>query len=326
MNIKNTIKLVCPYCKTTMSKNKDFLVCDSCNKKFKNKNSIISFVESEDEFYEGKYIETRDFESLLPKFLGRFRHILYRIFVEVNIVTRAERFFRHRLHRRRNLKILDLACGGGWKFLTEYGEVIGVDLSLHSLKNSKKIYKTVYQADALMLPFEDKTFDVVTSIDFFEHIPPNKKQFCLNEIYRVLKPGGIVMKYIPMDGKDKLSMFTKKYPKLYKKHWIDRDEHVGLESPYKIISRFKKANFTVMKRSHCWVNLLIPLTYLKYLDNEYREKSKFIDFMVRSSSIIVKSNILFGAYAFLMGPVFDISDHLSPLDHGLGFLICAKRN
>ena len=301
-------------------------ICTHCDKRFKIDKDIVSFVKSEDEFYEGKYVETRDFESLLPSFLGPLRHLFYRMFVEVNIVTRAERFFRHRLHGKKNLKILDLACGGGWKFLTEYGEVHGVYLSLHSLANSKKIYDYVCQADALKLPYRDESFDVVTSIDFFEHIPPSRKQTCLGEIYRVLKPGGMVLKYIPMDGKDRLSMFTKKYSKLYKKYWIDRDDHVGLESPHKIISRFKEAKFTVVAYSHCWVNLLIPLTYLKYLDNEYRTKSKFIDIMVRISKVVVKNNILFGVYAVLMSPLFDLSDLCSPLDHGLGFLICAKKN
>lgn len=325
MKTRADSNLVCPFCRLQLLKKKNVFMCSPCKKEFIIKNSIVSFVDSKDEFYEGKYVETRDFETLLPPFLGRLRHPLYRAFVEVNIVTRAERFFRHRLRGKKNLQILDLACGGGWKFLTEYGDVTGIDLSYNSLSNSQKIYQHTYQADALSLPFKDMSFDVVTSIDFFEHIPPAKKQPCLDEIYRVLKPGGMVLKYIPMDGNDRLSVFTKSFPKLYKKYWIDKDDHVGLESPYKIMSRFRDSEFEIKARSHCWANLLIPLTYLKYLDNEYREKSRSIDLMVRASKLIVSSNILFGLYAVLMGPLFDLVDHLAPLDHGLGFLVCAKK-
>jgi ubiquinone/menaquinone biosynthesis C-methylase UbiE len=319
------ITVVCPLCKNNLVRSKNTLSCSPCKASFTQNEGIISFVPTQDEFYEGKYVETRDFETMMPSVLGPLRHVSYRVFVEINIVTRAERFFRHRLRGKKDLKILDLACGGGWKFLTEYGQVTGVDLSQNSLLNAKKVYRTVHQADALKLPFKDQSFDVVTSIDFFEHIAPSKKPACLVEIYRVLKPGGMVLKYIPMDGCDPLSMFTKRYPKLYKKHWIDRDDHVGLESPYKILERFERAGFIIKSRSHCWANLLIPLTYLKYLDNEYRQKSKFIDLMVRSSKTIVKHNILFGIYAVAMNPLFDLVDYLSPLNHGLGFLICAKK-
>lgn len=49
--------------------------------------------------------------------------------------------------------ILDIGCGGGWKGLTEFGSVIGIDISIKSLKNASKIYDLVVQADILKLPF-----------------------------------------------------------------------------------------------------------------------------------------------------------------------------
>ena len=319
------ISLVCPNCKHKLSKNGEVVECKFCRRTYHNKEGVVSFLDTIHPFYSGRYVVTRDFENLMPKFFGPFRYPFYRLFVEINMVTRAERFFRHRLFGKKNLKILDLACGGGWKFLTEYGDVTGIDISFNSLKNAKKLYENVYLADANKLPFPDETFDVVTSIDFFEHIMPDKKQILLKEINRVLKKGGIVMKYIPMDSKEALTKFTKKYPDLYEKYWLHQDDHVGLESPYKVINRFKLAGFKIVKYSHCWVNILMPLTYIKYLDNDYRKKSKFIDFCVRFSKLIVKNNIIFGLYALLMGPITDIADHLSPINHGLGFMICAKK-
>ena len=317
--------LVCPKCKTVLIDWHKFLSCPSCKHIYKSKNGIVSFIDSSHEFYEGRYTETRDFESLMPKFLGPFRYPLFRLFTELNMVTRAERFFRHRLFGKKNLKILDIACGGGWKCLTEYGEVFGVDLSFGSLQNSKKIYNNVYRADAFKLPFPNESFDFIVSMDFFEHISLPKKAVLLAELKRVLKHGGKIMMGMPMVSKEKMAKFTRSYLDLYKRYWIEQDDHIGLEPPRKVISHFKRAGFNVLKTYNYWVNLLMPLSYIKYLDNDYRKKSRFIDLNVRFSRFIVKHNILFGLYAVFMGPIADIIDYLSPIDYGMGFLICVQK-
>jgi len=319
------MSMICLKCKKELIKRDQNFFCSSCKHTYHSFGGIISFIDSKNKFYEGKYTETRDFESLMPKFLGPLRYPLYRLFTEVNMVTIAERFFRHRLFGNKDLKILDVACGGGWKCLTEYGEVTGIDLSLSSLKNSKKIYNNVYQADAFNLPFSNESFDVIVGMDFFEHIKTSKKQELLNELKRVLKSNGKIMMGMPMVSREKMARFTRSYSDLYKKYWIDQDDHVGLETPREIISHFRKTGFKVIKTYNYWVNLLMPLSYLKYLDNEYRMKSKFIDLNVRFSKFIVKHNVLFGIYAFFMGPIADLIDYVAPMNYGMGFMICAQK-
>jgi ubiquinone/menaquinone biosynthesis C-methylase UbiE len=57
------------------------------------------------------------------------------------------------------------------------------------LKKSKKKNRINFKvADALKLPFPDNTFDLVIAQAFFILI--DDKEAALNEIYRVLKPGG----------------------------------------------------------------------------------------------------------------------------------------
>jgi len=52
------------------------------------------------------------------------------------------------------------------------------------------------------LPYEDNTADEVLAFDFLEHIPPDKVTFVIDEIYRVLKPGGLFEHFTPStDGR-----------------------------------------------------------------------------------------------------------------------------
>lgn len=92
-------------------------------------------------------------------------------------------------------EILDVGCGAG--FLTNElalsgHQVTGVDLSGESLEVAKRFDKTrsvTYQvADAYALPFPDASFDVVSALDFLEHVEDPKR--AIQEFSRVLKPGG----------------------------------------------------------------------------------------------------------------------------------------
>ncbi len=95
-----------------------------------------------------------------------------------------------------NTKVLDVGCGAGFlsnALAKESLQVTGVDLSEESLKVAAKHddTKTVkYQtADAYKLPFQDATFDVLTAMDFLEHV--EKPDEVIKEFSRVLKPNGL---------------------------------------------------------------------------------------------------------------------------------------
>lgn len=95
-----------------------------------------------------------------------------------------------------NLKVLDVGCGAGFlsNRLAEEGlQVTGVDLSEESIAVAQKFDSTksvrYLAADAYRLPFADASFDVITAMDFLEHV--EKPAQVVQEIGRVLKPGGI---------------------------------------------------------------------------------------------------------------------------------------
>jgi len=52
------------------------------------------------------------------------------------------------------------------------------------------------------LPFDDDSADEALAFDFLEHIQPGKVVFVIEEIYRVLKPGGLFEHFTPStDGR-----------------------------------------------------------------------------------------------------------------------------
>ncbi len=93
-------------------------------------------------------------------------------------------------------KVLDVGCGAGFlsNELARNGlQVTGVDLSEESLAvahrhdETKKVHYLT--ADAYKLPFPDQSFDIVTAMDFLEHV--DRPDDVIKEFSRVLKPGGL---------------------------------------------------------------------------------------------------------------------------------------
>lgn len=96
-----------------------------------------------------------------------------------------------------NIKILDVACGGG--FLSNYLaknnlNVTGIDLYPEALEVAKKHDSThsvkYLQADAYKLPFENEQFDCICMMDFLEHIDDIPR--VIKESSRVLKKNGLI--------------------------------------------------------------------------------------------------------------------------------------
>lgn len=94
------------------------------------------------------------------------------------------------------MSILDVGCGAGFltNSLAEDGHrVTGLDLSKESLNVARRHDHThsvnYREGNALQLPFPDKSFDVVTCMDFLEHVTAPAK--VISEAGRVLRPGGL---------------------------------------------------------------------------------------------------------------------------------------
>ena len=110
--------------------------------------------------------------------------------------------------------MLDVGCGGGFTIRrllkrSKDAQVYGIDISEESVAKAKKVNAEVLdkqvfitQGSAEKLPYEDKKFDLVTAVEtvyFWPNLPD-----CLQEVRRVLKPGGkfaILVEVVDSDSK-----------------------------------------------------------------------------------------------------------------------------
>lgn len=109
----------------------------------------------------------------------------------------GEAIDRHISNQHHN-DILDIGCGTGGNFslLAEYGSVNGVDFSPEAIKFAERFpFTSLQQADATQLSFPNGTYSLVTAFDVLEHISLDTK--AMGEIWRVLKPGGVLVATVP---------------------------------------------------------------------------------------------------------------------------------
>lgn len=102
----------------------------------------------------------------------------------------------HDLKIGSDTKILDLCCGSGQatQFLVKSSQnVTGLDASPLSLKRArKKVPQAEYvEAFAEEMPFADNLFDIAHTSVALHEMEQKQLRKILQEVYRVLKPGGI---------------------------------------------------------------------------------------------------------------------------------------
>jgi demethylmenaquinone methyltransferase/2-methoxy-6-polyprenyl-1,4-benzoquinol methylase len=93
-------------------------------------------------------------------------------------------------------QILDLCCGSGQAtaFLVKLSQnVTGLDASPLSLQRAKNNVPnaTYVEAFAENMPFADNSFDVVHTSAALHEMQPEQLRKIIQEVYRVLKPGGV---------------------------------------------------------------------------------------------------------------------------------------
>jgi SAM-dependent methyltransferase len=149
--------------------------------------------------------------------------------------------------------ILDIGCGGGRTInklakIANIGKVYGIDYSDEcvtvSRKTNNKFIKSgrvdVQKGQVSSLPYPDNRFDLITAIEAYYYWPDLGHD--MEEILRVLKPGGIL---IIIGGLYKNSKFDIRHQKLVKK--LLKTLNMHYHSPEELHDIFSKAGYKDIK-------------------------------------------------------------------------------
>jgi SAM-dependent methyltransferase len=104
------------------------------------------------------------------------------------------------LQHERDVRILDAGCGTGGTTaeLRRFGDVVGVDLAWEALEPAREGgLGKLAQGSIERLPFRDASFDAVTSFEVVYHLGVANDGCALEEMRRVLRPGGLLLLRVP---------------------------------------------------------------------------------------------------------------------------------
>ena len=159
-------------------------ICEKCERKMIQSNIVEYYVD-----YQDKRV---DYEQKKLAKLGFLRR------------TAFDTHYKWVIGRiNRGGKILDVGCDGGHLLhqlqLRHKLDSYGIDLVFSSLKIAKNSVKGAdfCLANAENMPFQSDIFDYVVCMEMLEHLTEKQCSNVLNEIYRVIKPGGVALVTVP---------------------------------------------------------------------------------------------------------------------------------
>ena len=117
------------------------------------------------------------------------------------------------------MRVLDMGCGGGRHAFALYrrgADVTALDMDAAELKDVAGMFAAMAEAGevplgararavrgtAYDLPFADGTFDRIIAAEVLEHLPEDER--AMRELFRVLKPGGLIAVTVPRWGPELL--------------------------------------------------------------------------------------------------------------------------
>ena len=146
--------------------------------------------------------------------------------------------------------ILEVGFGSGLTFLSlneMYKKIHGLDLSCDVNEVAQvfaplSIYPDLRNGNVLDMPYQDQQFDTVLLISILEHLKPEELDCALQEIKRVLKPGGQIVYGVPVERPFMVAMFAMLGYNIRKYHFSTEKDVAAAASKH-----FKPVRVTAMK-------------------------------------------------------------------------------
>jgi ubiquinone/menaquinone biosynthesis C-methylase UbiE len=100
-------------------------------------------------------------------------------------------------------RLLDAGCAWGYGtrfFDAKARDVVGLDPGATAIAVARKRYPALTFVESALesTPFESDSFDAIVCCDVFEHVSGERE--CLDEMWRILRPGGVVTMTVPHRG------------------------------------------------------------------------------------------------------------------------------
>lgn len=203
-------------------------------------------------------------------------------------------------------RILDAGCGTGLlaKKMSSIGKVFAIDLSKEAIKYARRRDVNAQIASINKIPFPKNHFDMVTCIDVINLIEVSNDKNALKEIFRVLKPNGILI------------MRASAIPWLNSEH----DICVHIKKRYTISemrSLLTDASFEIKKLSYINFFLFVPALF-KHIKWKISKKSN-------PTSTIRKVNPLLNKIVIYLTKLEEILIKNINLPIGNGIIAVAKK-
>jgi len=172
------------------------------------------------------------------------------------------RFLDRQLAGRKIGRALEAGCGTGylsWLIGNQrHWPVVPMDISWDGLRHAREMgVERLVQGDTTSLPFPDRTFDLVLSVDVLAHLPRGEEARAAAELTRVLAPGGtLALRTAALDVlRSRHSEFISEHQRFTRRRLMDLFEGAGL-----LIRRCTYANSLLMPvalaKSRVWEPLL----------------------------------------------------------------------
>ncbi|MFC1725829.1 methyltransferase domain-containing protein [candidate division KSB1 bacterium] len=160
-----------------------------------------------------------------------------------------------------NLRLLDIGTSTGFisnVLSRKFGRVFGIDIDTKAVKHAKKSFSSdrlkYCIQDSMNIAYQSNTFDAAVCAQVYEHVPDSAR--LLEEIYRVLKPGGVCFfaagnRFVLIEGHYQLPLLAAvpkwvghMYLRLAGKGKYYYENHLSLWGLKKITSRFEIVDYT----------------------------------------------------------------------------------
>lgn len=272
-------RTLCTYCnskkiKLSINVNKEYSIyrCGNCGVLFTYPQPRIDWEDINNERYNSK----KDKEA----YLGIYDKIYKRARAYISLIKKY----------KEKGKYLDVGCSYGiyLKAAREAGYAVsGVEIAPHAAKYAKKELKLdVFNGTLDQAKFKKNTFDIVTLYDVLEHVP-NIHKF-LKEIYRVMKPGGILVIQSPNSQSFAFRILGTKW------NWLLVPNHLWHFS-YPVLNKILLANGFVSEYHTTWDDVYDFSTNLRTAFTDPFSKTKIIQKVLRRISYpILYASILLG--------------------------------